>query len=119
MEDIFLPVMESSMVYACHYCKATGRSTVTVTDVKYGLRYATRVILGKKIGSIFPEIYDESDTDEEDNDIEIVDDDDEPFTRYTGEEEVFVEMNRVFDEWDSWDPETPAEILLKNAIEKV
>jgi hypothetical protein len=118
MEDVFIPVIESSMVYACHYCKATGRSTVTKTDVKYGLRYATRVILGKKIGSIFPEIYDESDSDTEDE-IEVVDDDDEPFTRYSGDEEVFVEMNRIFDEWDSWEPDTPAEILLKNAIEKV
>jgi hypothetical protein len=117
MEDVLIPVLESSMVYACHYCKATGRSTVTSKDVEYGLKYATRVILGKKIGSIFPEIYDESESDDEDE-IEVVDDDEEPFTRYEGPEEVFTEMNRVYDEWSEWTPEIPAEILLKNAIEK-
>lgn len=118
MEDIFIPVVESSMVYACHYCKASGRSTVTSKDLEYGLKYATRVILGKKIGSIFPEIYDESDSDEDVDPVEIVDDDDEPFKRYEGSDEVFTEMNRVYDEWSEWNPETPAEVLLRNAIEK-
>jgi hypothetical protein len=119
MEDILIPVLESSMVYACHYCKASGRSTVTSKDVEYGLKYATRVILGKQIGSIFPEIYDESESDDdEENQVEILDDDEEPFTRYEGSEEVFTEMNRVYDEWTEWNPETPAEILLRDAIEK-
>jgi hypothetical protein len=118
MEDILIPVLESSMVYACNYCKAAGRSTVTSRDVEYGMKYATRVILGKQIGSIFPEIYEESDSDEDEDPIEIVDDDDEPFTRYEGPEEVFNEMNRVYDEWDDWTPETPAEILLRGAIDK-
>jgi histone H3/H4 len=117
MDDILLPVLEASMVYACHYCKATGRETVTSTDVQYGLKYATRVILGKKIGSIFPEIYvNEDDSDEEP--VEVVDDEDEPFVRYTGDEAVYNEMNRVVDEWDQWIPESPAEILLKNSIDK-
>ncbi len=116
MEDIFLPVLESAMVYACHYCKATGRSTVTATDMDYGWKYAARVTLGNKLGSFFPEIYEEESSDEED-DIEVVDDEDEPFTRYTGTDELYVKMNEVYDTWDQWEPYSPAEKLVKNAID--
>ena len=66
MEDIFLPVLESSVVLAAHYCKAAGRNTVTSQDMCYGMMYAARYVVGKHIGSLYPEVYDESDT-ESDN----------------------------------------------------
>jgi hypothetical protein len=116
--DIFLPVLESAMIYASHYCKACGRSTVTSHDVQYGWKYAARVTLGKKIGSFFPEIYEEEDEDSESEDeILEVAEEDEPFTRYDGVDELYTKMNEVFDEWDAWEPFSPAEKMIKNAID--
>jgi hypothetical protein len=117
--DIFLPVLESAMIYASHYCKGTGRNTVTSDDMRYGWRYAARVTLGNKLGSFFPEIY-ESDEDEEEEDwADMVDEEEEPFVRYTSStgDPVLLKMNEVHDTWDAWEPETPAEKLIKNAID--
>ena len=114
MEDIFLPVVEAAMIYASHYCKASGRSTVTVIDIEYALKYCAMNVVGKKLGSFFPEIY-EDESDSEESDIEIVD---EPFTRYQGTEELYVKMNECFDNWNTWEPFSPAEQIIKNAIEK-
>ena len=138
IRDLYLPVMESATVLGSHYAKACGRDTVTAQDVQIGLMYAARNVAGKQIGSLFPEIYDEdSDEDEdweeeeweEDDDeeekarlqeadqAEEVDDEEEPFTRYTGDEELYVKMNECFDTWDEWVPETPLEITIKNAVD--
>jgi hypothetical protein len=116
MEDIFLPVMESAVVLASHYARACGRQTVTGRDVHYGLMYAARNVTGRQVGSLFPEIYDSSESDEED--LDVVDDSDEPFTEYTGDEEIFVKMNECARTWDDWEPESPAEQVLKNAVNK-
>lgn len=117
--DIFLPVMESAMIYAGHYCKACGRETVTTKDVEYGWKYAARVITGNKLGSFFPEIYE--DDDETSSSSSSSDEDDEyeeeEFTRYTGTDELYVKMNEVYDTWSSWEPFSPAEKMIKNAID--
>jgi len=117
MIDIFLPVMESSVVLAAHYAKATGRDCVTAQDMCYGLMYAARTVTGKQIGSLFPEVYEEgSDSDEEE---EEDDEDEEQWTRYTGtDNEHAVKMNECADSWEAWEPETPAEYALKNAVNK-
>lgn len=118
MEDVLLPILESSMVLATHYTKACGRSTVTAKDVEYALKYTAQHEVGTHIGSLFPEIYDESSSDEE-SDVEIVDEDDEPFTRYSGDsDEWCIKINRAYDSWDDWEPTCTAEMLLKNAIDK-
>lgn len=114
--DIFIPVMESAVVLASHYAKACGRDTVTGQDMGYGLMYAARNVTGRQIGSLFPEIYDSESSDE--SDVEVVEDDDEPFTRYSGEEDLYVRMNECADTWDTWEPESPAEQALKNAVNK-
>jgi histone H3/H4 len=114
--DLLAPVMESAMVLASHYAKACGRDTVTGKDVAYGLMYAVRNVTGRQVGSLFPEVYDETDSDEEE--LEEVDEDEEPFTRYEGSEELFVNMNRCADTWDSWVPESPIERMLKSAADK-
>lgn len=116
MEDIFIPVMESAVVLASHYAKACGRDTVTGQDMAYGLMYAARNVTGRQIGSLFPEIYDSESSDE--SDLEVVDDADEPFTRYSGDEELYVRMNECADTWAEWEPENPAERALKNAVNK-
>lgn len=114
--DIFLPVLESSVVLAAHYAKATGRDCVTARDVCYGLMYAARTITGKQIGSLFPEVYDEE-TDDEDEEEE--EDEEEKWIRYEGtDNEHAINMNECADTWDSWEPESPVERALKNAVNK-
>jgi len=115
--NILIPVMESAMILASHYAKACGRDTVTGKDVSYGLKYAVRNVTGRQIGSLFPEVY-ESDDEEEEDELEEVDEEEEPFTRYEGDEEIFVNMNRCADTWDSWEPESPIERILKLATDK-
>jgi hypothetical protein len=115
--DIFLPVFESSVVLAAHYAKATGRDTFTAQDVCYGLMYAARTVTGNQIGSLFPEVYEESDSDEEDDEED--EDSEEQWIRYEGtDNEHAVKMNECADTWDAWQPETPAERALKNAVNK-
>jgi hypothetical protein len=115
--DIFLPVLESSVVLAAHYSKATGRDCVTAQDVCYGLMYAARTITGKQIGSLFPEVYDEEDSGEEEEEYE--DDAEENWIRYEGtDNEHAIKMNECADTWDAWEPESPAERALKNAVNK-
>lgn len=66
--ELVVPVMESGMVYAADYSKACGRSYVHSMDLQYGMRYAARTVPGRKVGSFFPEIYeDDSDSDESDS----------------------------------------------------
>lgn len=114
--DIFLPVLESSVVLAAHYAKATGRDCVTARDVCYGLMYAARTITGKQIGSLFPEVYEEDEEDEEDDEE---DDEEEQWIRYEGtDNEHAVRMNDCADTWNAWEPASPAERALKNAVNK-
>lgn len=116
--DIILPVLEAAVIYASHYCKASGRSTVTAMDMEYGLKYSAMTTVGKHIGSHFPE---DSDSDGSlDSDVEVVDDEsEEPFSRYEGtNDDTCMKMNLSYDTWDSWEPESPAEYAIKNAIEK-
>ena len=115
--DIFLPVLESSVVLAAHYAKATGRDCVTAQDMCYGLMYAARTITGKQVGSLFPEVYDESDDEEEEE--EENEEEEEQWIRYEGtDNEHAIKMNECADTWDAWEPESPAEAALKNAVNK-
>lgn len=121
MEEVLLPILESSMVLATHYTKACGRSTVTAKDIEYALKYTAQHEVGTHVGSLFPEIYDEEETDSEEDDdaVEIVDEEDEPFTRYSGDsDEWCIKINRAYDTWDEWTPGCLAERLLKMAIDK-
>lgn len=107
--------MESAIVLAAHYCKAAGRSCVQGEDMRLGLMFAVRNVTGKQIGSIYPEVYEESDSGEEDED----EDEESQWTRYEGsDDEMAAKMNECADTWDSWDPESPAERALKNAVDK-
>jgi hypothetical protein len=121
--DIFLPVMESAVVLAAHYCKAAGRDCVQGDDMRLGLMFAARNVAGKHLGTLYPEIYEDEDEDEdEDSDSgswETVSDSELAWTRYEGtEDEVARKMNECSDTWDAWEPETPAERALKNAVDK-
>ena len=110
--DIITPVMEGAMIAAAHYTKACGRNTVTAMDMKHGMRYCAMNLTGKTIGTMFPELQDE-----EDSDIEEVDGDDEPFTKYSGDDETMNNINKSFDEWADWEPSNPVEKMIKAAID--
>ena len=123
--DIFRPVMESATVLAAHYAKACGRDVVLQEDMRFGMMYAARYVTGRQIGSLFPEIYNESQSDsstEGDSDSdswETVSDSEMVWTRYEGsEDDQAFKMNECADSWDAWEPQNPSERALKNAIDK-
>lgn len=129
--DIFLPVMESAVVLAAHYCKAAGRDCVQAEDMRIGLMFAARNVAGKHLGTLYPELYEDEDEDEDegsgtdpdsDEDSgswETVSDSELVWTKYEGtEDDMARKMNECAETWDAWEPETPAERALKNAVDK-
>lgn len=115
--DLLTPVLESSIVVGGQYVKLCGRNTITAQDTEYGMKFAARYVVGKQIGTMFPEIYRDSDS-EEDSDIEEVDEDESPFSRYTGPQNDFIDqVHQAVDTWDEWEPQNPTERLLKSAID--
>ena len=113
--NIIQPIFERSMVLAAEYAKACGRDMVVGEDLEYAMKYCAMNEVGKKTGTYFPEIYEESSDDENEDDIDF-EDEEIPFTRYTGREYKFVKMNMAYDNWNTWEPKNPSELLLKNAI---
>ena len=113
--QIITPVLESAMIYAADYSKACNRTYVHSMDIKYGMRYAARTVPGTTVGSFFPEIYEEE-SDSDESDIEVVDELPEDFTRYSGDEQLFNDINETFDTWDTWVPHSPIEKMLKESI---
>lgn len=117
--DIFVPVMESATVLAAHYAKACGRDVVLAEDMQLGLMYAARNVLGKQIGPLYPEVWDEEDEEDEDEESQSDSDQEDPeWVRYEGSDDTANKMNECADSWDSWVPESPAESALKNAVDK-
>ena len=132
--DIFLPVMESAVILAAHYCKAAGRDCVQGEDMRIGLMFAARNVAGKHLGTLYPELYESdesrSDSDEDSGsgswetvsdgeEEESPCDSDDVWTPYEGaEDEMARKMNECAETWDAWEPETPAERALKNAVDK-
>lgn len=114
--DVILPVIEKAGLLAAEYMKGCGRSTLTSQDLKYAMMYCARHQVGVHIGSVLPE---ESDSDSDSEfELETVDEEDEPFTRYSGDNELLNKVNECHDTWDDWEPTIQAEIMLKDAIDK-
>ena len=113
--DIIQPVFESALVLAGHYVKECGRNTITSVDVQYALKYCSRNLVGKHIGTLFPD--DESGSDSEES-VTEVDEDEEPFTRYSGDDKLMTDVNNAVDTWNEWVPESPAERMLKDSVDK-
>jgi hypothetical protein len=115
--DIFVPVMESATVLAAHYAKACGRDVVLAEDMQLGLMYAARNVLGKQIGPLYPEVWDEDESGT-DSDGDDSDQEDPEWVRYEGSDDMANKMNECADSWGSWVPESPAERALKDAVDK-
>jgi hypothetical protein len=113
--ELLLPVLESATVLAAHYAKACGRDVILAEDMSYGLMYAARNVLGKHTGSLYPEVYEESEGEESEADSE----EDPEWSRYSDvTDETALKMNECADTWAQWVPESPAEHALKNAVDK-
>jgi len=121
--DIIIPVLETSFILASKYSNACGRSYMTAQDFEYALKYCARNTVGNHVGSIFQgEDFDENDDEDDDedfdeDDVEIVEEEEGAFTRYDGDDEAFLKVNESVDTWDEWEPYSPAEQLLKSAID--
>lgn len=113
--DIMRPVLEASVVLAAYYAKCCGRDIVTKEDLEYALKYNAMNNVGKHIGTLYPEIYDEESSNDEES---FVSEDNVEFTRYTGDDEWCVKMNKAYDDWEQWTPSGPAEVALKISIDK-
>lgn len=119
--NIILPVLKKAGLLAAQYSKACGRSTLTAEDVKYAMMYCARHEVGRQNSELALDSDPDSDSDSDSNDeidIEMVDESDEPFTRYHGDDELMNKVNYSHDTWESWDPYAPAEKMLKDAINK-
>jgi histone H3/H4 len=116
--DIIQPVFESALILAGHYVKMCERNTITSQDVQYALKYSARNLVGKHIGTLFPEDSDSDGDSVSDGSITEVDEEDEPFVRYSGEDKLMNEVNEAVDTWDSWVPESPVERMLKDSVDK-
>ena len=110
--DVITPVMESAVILAGEYMKMCGRGTLTSLDLQYAMKYCARNVVGLETGTLFPELED----DESDSDLEIVDEEDEPFTRYSGDNQLMNDINQSVDTWSEWIPMSPIETMLKDSI---
>ncbi len=115
--ELIKPVFEMAVVVAAKYCKATGRSCVTAKDMEYGLKFSARKVLGVQKESLFPEIYESTDSDEDSEEEESDETEEEEFVRYEGDDETLNIINEMYDTWEAWEPENPIGHSLKNAIE--
>jgi hypothetical protein len=117
MVDIFLPVLEQSMVIAGHYSKGCERDVLLPEDVEYATKYCAMCKVGQTLGSTMPEIY-EGDSDDSGSEIEEVPVEECPeFVRYSGDDPFLNEVNLAYDMWNTWVPQSPAEEMLKNAVD--
>ena len=117
--DAIIPVMESGIILAGQYTKMSGRNTMTAMDMKYAIRFCARNVLGKELGTLFPEIYEENSDSDDDIEIETVDDDEDPFIRYQGDDELMNRVNECYDTWDEWEPQSPLEMIVKSSADNI
>ena len=116
MTNILLPVFEQGVILAAEYSKACGRDTLLPEDMEYAMKYCAMYTVGQTTGTMFPDIYQEEDS-ESDEEMEVVSEDECPiFERYSGNDQTFIQMNEAYDRWDAWVPQNPTEHMLKNAI---
>jgi hypothetical protein len=117
MVDILLPVLEQSIVIAGHYSKGCERDVLLPEDLEYATKFCVMRRVGQVIGSTMPEIYEEDDPAGTDEEVEEVPVEDCPeFVRYSGDDPFLNEVNAAYDAWDAWVPQSPAEEMLKNAV---
>jgi hypothetical protein len=134
--------MTNAIDYAVMYCKASGRDTLTSTDIEYALKFQAHEFeitdelieeCEKEFASVKKTCWadvEESDDDECETGSETDDecetgsetDDDEQFERCEGDQvanETIAKMNKYHDDWNEWVPQTDTHKSIKNSIDKV
>ena len=84
-----------------------------------GLMFAARRVLGVQTRSLFPEIYESDGENEDENEPVDEETSEASWTRYAGDDPTLLMVNEMADTWDAWEPYSPAEKALKNAVDKV
>lgn len=87
--DVLTPVLESAVIVAAEYVKSCGRTVITVKDTEYSMKYCARNVVGKHVGTMFPELQG-SDSESESDECDA-DEDECPFTRYAGPSTQFTD----------------------------
>ena len=121
--EVFLPVVETAIVIAAEYATRCGRGSFVRRDVEYALKFAARHVLGNQVGTFFPDLENEESSDEDassglSNALLSSASCEEPWSRYDGDDERMLLVNRAAETWDDWEPQTPAERLVKRCVDK-
>lgn len=127
--------MINAIDYAVLYCKASGRDTLTSTDIEYALKFQAHEfeITDELIDECEKEFIaekttswadvEESDESETESIEDYETDDEEEFERCEGDQvvgnDIIAKMNKYHDEWDEWVPESDIHKSIKNSIDKV
>ena len=145
--EIMLALFTSNaLINASKYVEYCQRNGVTQMDVLYGLIYEVFEFLNRKdlnegmdeIREEYYKMYELSDEEEEEEDTNIAekdfgelnelivpDSEIENFNRISEDKindinKDFIEkFHHYYDTWDDWTPETPLQISLRNAINKI
>ena len=113
MVDIIRPVMERGVILAGEYATACGRDVILPDDMEYAMKYCAMYTVGQ--ASTFENT--DSDSDSESVELDVLEPEECPeFVRYSGNDEKFLLVNQAYDRWDEWEPQSPIEHMLKNAI---
>jgi len=110
--DIVIEMVSKASVLAGYYVKACGRNTLTSYDLNYCMKYTAMNFQST------PEFMDQFEFDD-DEDMEIVDEDDEPFVRYSGKDKIMNNVNTAYDNWETWVPQSPIQKRFKDAVDNI
>ena len=113
--DLVLEMVSKSAVLAGYYMKACDRKTLTSYDLNYCMKYTA---MHFKTTPEFMTQFDFED-DEEGEDPQVVDEDDEPFIRYSGKDKIMNDINNAYDNWNTWVPESPIQKRFKEAVDNI
>ena len=129
---ILFTFLEKSIELGVFYSKSSGRNNLSSTDMLYATQYQTLEFINIKPEQFSANeqnvnlLTSDSDSDS-DSDSESVSDSDsgdsndptssEYFCRSNENNPIISKMNECHDNWSTWFPEDPIQILLKTAVD--
>lgn len=122
IENLLLLFAQKSIILGAHYATCAGRNNLSGTDTIYALQYFAHEFM--KIDSLEEDLKDleeseneSSESESSESDIETEDND--YFTKAPDTDPFCKKMNEYHDNWNSWEPTNPIEIILKRNIDKI
>ena len=114
---------ENALRTAVLYVKHSKRNGITVEDVKRGVMleaffFMKRPTFLEKMKEIKEKLFSEEEEEESDEDDSLIVDDDElnDFANSECSCALCVCLNKIYDRWNAWEPQTPFEKVLKDNI---